>query len=186
MKTMMMMGVMITLMIGGIDKGFTQADHSAMMMKSANETAVKAVCVLSPTQGNNVTGTIWFTTTDKGVRVVADIQGLHEGKHGFHIHEFGDCSSPDASSAGGHYNPMGMQHGSPMDMNRHLGDMGNLEADARGNAHLEYVDPEISLSGPNSIIGRSVVVHKEADDLKSQPAGNSGPRIACGVIGLAK
>jgi superoxide dismutase, Cu-Zn family len=186
MKTMRMMGLLITLMIFVTGSGFAQKDQSAMMMKTANETPLKAVCVLYPTQGNKVQGTIWFILTDKGVRVVADIQGLQEGKHGFHIHEFGDCSSPDASSAGGHFNPAGKQHGGPMDMNRHLGDMGNLEADARGNAHLEYVDPEIILSGPNSIIGRAVVVHKETDDLKSQPAGNSGPRVACGVIGLAK
>lgn len=158
-------------------------------MKTGGPTMVKvdkAICVLYPTQGNNVSGTITFSQTDKGVRVIADIQGLSSGKHGFHIHEFGDCTSADGTSAGGHYNPAGETHGGPMDMTRHMGDMGNVVADESGKAHLEYVDAVIKLNGPNSIIGRSVVVHKGEDDLKSQPAGNSGPRVACGVIGIAK
>jgi Cu-Zn family superoxide dismutase len=146
----------------------------------------KAVCLLYPTQGNNVSGTITFTQTDKGVKVVADLQGLSKGKHGFHIHEFGDCNSPDGTSAGGHFNPEGKSHGAPMDMSRHMGDMGNLEADDAGKAHLEYLDTVIKLKGPNSIIGRSIIVHKGEDDLKSQPAGNAGPRVACGVIGVSK
>jgi Cu-Zn family superoxide dismutase len=148
--------------------------------------AIKAICILYPTQGNNVSGTVTFTQTDKGVLVIADIQGLSKGKHGIHIHEFGDCSSTDGSSAGGHYNPEGKTHGGPMDMSRHMGDMGNLVADESGKAHLEYTDAVIKLYGPDSIIGRSVVVHKGEDDLKSQPAGNSGPRVACGIIGIAK
>jgi Cu-Zn family superoxide dismutase len=118
--------------------------------------------------------------------VVADLQGLTKGKHGFHIHEFGDCNSPDGTSAGGHFNPEGKTHGAPMDMSRHEGDMGNLEADDSGKAYLEYLDTVIKLKGPNSIIGRSIIVHKGEDDLKSQPAGNAGPRVACGVIGVAK
>jgi superoxide dismutase, Cu-Zn family len=165
---------------------FAQMDHQSMGMKGSSEGPAKAICVLYPTQGNNVSGTITFTSTEKGVNVVAEIQGLSSGKHGFHIHEFGDCSSTDGSSAGGHYNPTGMSHGGPGDKTRHLGDLGNLEADASGRAHLEYVDPTISLSGEHSIIGKSVIVHKNEDDMKSQPAGNAGPRVACGVIGLAK
>jgi Cu-Zn family superoxide dismutase len=161
--------------------------YSQMKMESHPVVKIeKAICVLYPTQGNNVSGTITFTQTDKGVRVIADIQGLSQGKHGFHIHEFGDCTSADGISAGGHYNPEGKMHGGPMDISRHMGDMGNLVADESGKAYLEYVDAIIKLNGPNSIIGRSVVVHKGEDDLKSQPAGNSGPRVACGVIGIAK
>jgi Cu-Zn family superoxide dismutase len=146
----------------------------------------KAICILYPTQGSNVSGTITFIQTENGVRVVADIQGLSKGKHGFHIHEFGDCSSADGMSAGGHFNPDGKSHGAPMDMSRHMGDMGNLEADESGKAHLEYVDSTIQLNGANSILGRSVIVHKNEDDLKTQPTGNAGPRVACGVIGTAK
>jgi Cu-Zn family superoxide dismutase len=156
------------------------------MGKMAAGKVTKAICVLYPTQGNTVSGTITFTQTDQGVKVVADLQGLSKGKHGFHIHEFGDCSSADGTSAGGHYNPEGKSHGAPMDMSRHMGDMGNLEADESGKAHLEYTDATILLNGPNSILGRSVIVHKNEDDLKSQPAGNAGPRVACGVIGTAK
>jgi len=168
-------------MITGIH-GFSQMD----MGKMSSGNVLKAICILYPTQGNNVSGTITFTQTEQGVKVVADLQGLSKGKHGFHIHEFGDCSSADGMSAGGHYNPEGKSHGAPMDMSRHMGDMGNLEADESGRAHLEYTDATILLKGANSIIGRSVIVHKNEDDLKSQPSGNAGPRVACGVIGTAK
>jgi superoxide dismutase, Cu-Zn family len=146
----------------------------------------KAICVLYPTQGNNVTGTITFTKTNEGIKVIADLQGLSQGMHGFHIHEFGDCSSADGVSAGGHFNPDKMQHAGPMDMSRHEGDMGNIMADASGKAHLEYTDKMLTFEGPHSILGRSIIVHKGEDDLKSQPAGNAGPRVACGVIGVAK
>ncbi len=146
----------------------------------------RAVCVLYPTQGNDVKGIVTFTKVDGGVRVVADLEGLAPGKHGFHIHEFGDATSSDGTSAGGHFNPTNMEHGSPMSEMRHEGDMGNLEADASGKAHLEYVDKEISFEGLKSIIGRSVVVHAGVDDMKTQPTGNSGSRIAYGVIGIGK
>ncbi len=160
---------------------------SQMKMETASKAKIEeAICILYPTQGNNVSGTITFTQTDKGVKVVADVQGLSQGKHGFHIHEFGDCSSPDGTSAGGHFNPDGKQHGAPMSMSRHMGDMGNLEADGSGKAHLEYIDTVIKLYGPYSILGKSVIIHKGEDDLKSQPSGNSGLRVACGVIGSVK
>jgi Cu-Zn family superoxide dismutase len=146
----------------------------------------KAVCVLYPTVGNKVSGAITFTTTEKGVKVAVAIHGLTQGKHGFHIHECGDCSAADASSAGGHFNPMGAMHGTAMDMSSHMGDMGNLIVDANGDATIEYIDPMLSLSGDNSIIGRSIIIHKDEDDLKTQPTGNSGARIACGVIGIGK
>jgi Cu-Zn family superoxide dismutase len=146
----------------------------------------KAICVLYPTQGNNVTGTITFTQIDSGIKVVADIQGLSKGKHGFHIHEFGDCSSADGSSAGGHFNPEGKSHGAPSDMMRHVGDLGNIEANDAGVAHLEFIDPMATLEGEHSIIGRSIIVHKSEDDLITQPTGNAGARVACGIIGISK
>lgn len=146
----------------------------------------KAICILYPTQGNNASGTIMFTKTGEGIKVTADLQGLSKGKHGFHIHEFGDCSSPDGMSAGGHFNPEGKPHAGPMDMMRHEGDMGNVEADDAGKAHLEYVDKMLSFEGPHSILGRSVILHKGEDDYKTQPTGNSGARVACGVIGVMK
>jgi len=175
------LGILLILLVP-VFTGYGQMPKNMEMKKGIT----RAICVLMPTQGNNVTGSITFTSTDKGVLVKGDIHGLTPGKHGFHIHECGDCSSADGSSAGGHFNPTNMPHGAPMDMKRHEGDMGNIEADASGNAHIEYTDKMITLSGPNSIIGRGVIVHKDVDDLKSQPAGNAGPRVACGVIGIAK
>ncbi len=164
-------------------------DKNNMNMEKMKDTKAgvhPAVCVLYPTQGNKVTGTVWFTQVTGGVKVVADLKGLTKGKHGFHIHECGDCTAPDGTSAGGHFNPKSMNHGAPMDAMRHEGDMGNIEADESGNAHLEYVDKSISFDGDASIIGRSVIVHKDEDDLKTQPTGNAGARVACGVIGIGK
>jgi superoxide dismutase, Cu-Zn family len=157
-----------------------------MPMSGKTVMVQKAVCVVIPTQGNNVTGIVTFTKVEGGIKVVADLQGLSQGKHGIHIHECGDCSAADGTSAGGHFNPSGMSHGAPMDAMRHEGDMGNIEADNTGKAHLEYIDSDLSLEGMNSIIGRSVIVHKNEDDLKTQPTGNAGARVACGVIGIGK
>ncbi len=148
---------------------------------------LKAIAMLYPTQGNKIAGTVTFTEVADGVQVQAEITGLSPGKHGFHVHEFGDCSAADASSAGAHFNPTNQPHAAPDATARHVGDMGNVEADASGAAKLTYLDHNMSLANDRtSIIGRSVVVHAKADDLKSQPAGDSGARVACGVIGRAK
>jgi Cu-Zn family superoxide dismutase len=150
-------------------------------------TPLKAIVVLHPTAGNKVSGTVRFTEVADGVQIQAEITGLSPGKHGFHVHEFGDCSAADLASAGAHFNPTNKPHAGPDTAERHVGDMGNVEADASGTAKLDYVDHEISLTkDQRSVIGRSVVVHAKADDLKSQPAGDSGARIACGVIGITK
>jgi len=142
----------------------------------------RASAVLSPTEGSSVEGRVVFIREEEGVRIVAEVTGLTPGKHGFHIHEYGDCSAPDASSAGGHFNPHGKPHAGPDDPERHAGDMGNLEADESGYAAYEAVNSLIELSGPNSIIGKSVIVHEKEDDLKSQPTGDAGSRQACGKI----
>jgi Cu-Zn family superoxide dismutase len=146
----------------------------------------RAVAALEPTKDSAVRGTVSFTRAEGGVRVVARITGLTPGLHGFHVHEFGDCSAPDGTSAGGHFNPAGAPHAGPHDVARHAGDMGNVEADAQGVAVVDYVDPKASLEGENSVLGRGVIVHANADDLKTQPTGNAGGRLACGVIGAAK
>jgi Cu-Zn family superoxide dismutase len=145
----------------------------------------KAVAVLHSASGSQVSGTITFTKSGDSVQVVADITGLTPGKHGFHIHEFGDCSAADATSAGGHFNPMKKPHGAPDASERHAGDLGNIEADSTGKAHLDLKDNMLKFSGENSILGRAVIVHEKADDW-SQPTGNAGGRVACGVIGVAK
>ena len=146
----------------------------------------KAIAVLHPLGSSNVSGTVTFTASGNEVKVVADVTGLTPGKHGFHVHEFGDCSSPDGNSAGGHFNPTHKQHGAPDAADRHDGDLGNIMADSSGKAHLEWTDKVMKLSGPESIVGRSMIVHEKEDDLKTQPTGNSGGRLACGVIGVAK
>ena len=152
---------------------------------SADE-PTKAIAVLHPTKGSSVEGTVTFTKTGDEVKIVADVTGLTPGKHGFHIHEFGDCSSPDGKAAGGHFNPMNSPHAGHDAAERHEGDLGNLEADAAGKAHLELTDKMMTMSGEKSIIGRGVIVHEKEDDLKSQPVGNAGGRVACGVIGISK
>lgn len=145
-----------------------------------NVTSAKAT--LSPASGSSVHGEVTFTTVKDGVRVVANVRGLTPGKHGFHIHELGNCSAPDASSAGGHYNPTHKPHSCPGDADRHEGDLGNISADKTGHAHYDRVDSVISLNGPHSIVGKSVIVHEKTDDCESQPAGDAGKRMACGVI----
>lgn len=146
----------------------------------------KAIAVLYPTEGNKVRGWVTFTRDGDKVKVVAEIDGLTPGKHGFHIHEFGDCSSKDGGAAGGHFNPAGKSHGAPTDANRHEGDLGNIEAGQDGKARVDLSDSALQLDGAGSIVGRGVIVHSNADDLKTQPTGNAGGRQACGVIGAAK
>ncbi len=139
------------------------------------------IATIDPTAGNSATGEVRFYPVESGVRVVASISGLAPGKHGFHLHEKGDCSAPDAASAGGHYNPLGAPHGSP-DGNRatrHVGDLGNIDADAGGKSTYDRVD---SLLVYADLAGLAVLVHGKEDDLTSQPAGNAGARIGCGVI----
>jgi superoxide dismutase, Cu-Zn family len=142
-----------------------------------------ATAHLRPTEGSQVHGTTTFTQKGDKVVVRADVAGLMPGLHGFHIHEKGDCSAPDATSAGGHYNPLNADHGGPQGSPRHAGDLGNLNANEYGKATLTLEVQGVSVgSGPNDIIGKGLIVHAKADDFKSQPAGDSGPRVACGVI----
>jgi Cu-Zn family superoxide dismutase len=146
----------------------------------------KAICVLHPTKDSKVEGKVIFTVKGDEILITGEITGLTPGMHAFHVHEFGDCSAPDAMSAGAHFNPDKKPHGGPHADERHVGDLGNIQADADGKVTLDMRDKMIRLQGPHSIIGRSLIVHAVADDLKSQPAGNAGARIACGVIGVAK
>ena len=145
----------------------------------------KAVVRLHATEGNSVSGVIWFSKVVGGVKVSGKIEGLPPGEHGFHIHQFGDCSSTDGKSAGGHFNPDGVNHGAPSDELRHVGDLGNITANFNSIAEFEFMDAKISLAGGNSILSRAVVIHAGEDDLTSQPTGAAGSRLACGVIGIA-
>lgn len=156
-------------------------------LAKGEEAAVRAVAVVHPTEGSEARGVVEFEKTDAGVLIVATIHGLEPNqKHGFHIHKWGDCSHPAAQSAGGHFNPTDMPHGAPEDQEGHVGDLGNIEADENGVERYRRVDTHLSFAGNESIIGRAVVVHQNEDDLTSQPTGNAGPRLGCGVIGLAE
>ena len=144
--------------------------------------APSASAELQARSGSSVSGRVTMVETSGGLRVEAQVAGLSPGEHGFHVHEAGDCSAPDASSAKGHFNPGGKAHGHHTSSERHGGDMPNLVANAAGEARFSGVISGLTLSGPNGVLGRSVVIHADPDDYKSQPAGNSGKRVACGVI----
>ncbi|HVT81513.1 MAG TPA: superoxide dismutase family protein [Phycisphaerae bacterium] len=174
------------MLLGGCE--MDHHDQHANMWASVN----KAVAVLQPTKASNssVSGVVWFENMGDHVHVMGTVSGLAPNSvHGFHIHEFGDASSPDGTSAGGHYNPEGAahSHGEINGAMSHAGDLGNITADAGGNAKIDVMVHGISIAGmKDPIVGRGLVVHGNPDDLKSQPAGNAGPRIAVGVIGIAK
>lgn len=163
---------------------FTAGALAAVLL-SACATSVSgpsASAELLARSGSTVSGNVRFSEANGHLRIEAQVAGLTPGEHGFHVHEVGDCSAPDASSAKGHFNPAGKAHGHYGSSERHGGDMVNLGADADGKASYSVEVSGLSLTGPNGVIGRSVVIHADPDDYKSQPAGNSGKRIACGVI----
>lgn len=152
---------------------------------AAGPVAAGAQVMLAPTQGHAAVGTLTLHAETGGVRISGELTGLKPGsEHGFHIHENGDCSAPDATSAGGHFNPAGQAHGSMEADVHHAGDMPNQRANAEGVADVNMLVHDISLDPGNAenVVGRALVVHEQPDDYKSQPAGNAGPRIACGVI----
>ncbi len=151
------------------------------MMDEKEQTAS---VTLEPRSGSSVRGTVTFTQVGDLVRVSGTVTGHSKGPKGFHIHEKGDCSAQDAMSAGGHFNPGMAKHGGPYTDVKHAGDLGNLNFGADGEAKFSFVVGDISVSNSRSdgIVGRAVVVHAAADDLKTDPTGNSGGRVACGVI----
>jgi Cu-Zn family superoxide dismutase len=146
--------------------------------------AATASAALESRSGSTVTGHVVLTERSGVVHAKVDLQGLPPGsEHGFHVHDKGDCSAADATSAGGHFNPAGVAHGRAGAMPHHAGDAPSLVADAKGVVHADLVLDGVTLAaGPLSIVGRSFVVHRDRDDYASQPAGNAGPRVACGVI----
>ncbi len=157
-------------------------------MAGASAPVYYAVATMNPTAGNSVSGEVHFSEGFGEVKIVAKLKGLPpNSEHGFHIHEFGDCRAPDATSAGGHYNPTKMSHGAPHSESYHAGDLGNIKSNKKGEATLKIEMRNISLSGTLSpVLGRGVIVHKNADDLVSQPTGGAGDRIACGIIGAVE
>lgn len=150
-----------------------------------------AICILHPDSNSGVSGVVKFIQTSGGKTIVnATVKGLKAGKHGFHVHEFGNLTE-GCKTAGAHWNPEKQTHGGPEDTVRHHGDMGNILADGHNDSTLNYQDPVLQLTGVHSIIGRSVVVHADEDDLgrgtfeDSKTTGHAGARLACGVIGVS-
>lgn len=193
MKKAYLVGLLVQALVGISLVGCSSAEkkeaaEAGPTAEAAAEGSVfkPAQATIEPRSGNKkVQGTVQFVPEADGIRVIANIEGLKPNtNHGFHIHEKGDCSAPDASSAGGHFNPDGVAHASPGDKESHVGDMGNIKADRKGHGHIEKVFPRMSLNSRSfsNILGKSVVIHAKPDDMKSQPAGNAGDRIGCGVI----
>jgi superoxide dismutase, Cu-Zn family len=145
----------------------------------------RALSILHPLGDNTVMGIVKMVEEGDSLHITGEVSGLVPGSlHGFHLHEFGDCSAPDGTSAGGHYNPEGHFHAGPKSRIRHFGDFGNLKADKLGVAHIDIVVP--ASRGLSLAYGRGLVLHAGPDDEKTNPSGNSGPRIACGVVGISK
>jgi Cu-Zn family superoxide dismutase len=161
---------------------------AAVALLSACQTVpdepLRATAQLKPTKGSKTFGEATFEQTGKKVRVIVFAQGLKpDQEHGLHIHEVGDCSADDAMSAKGHFNPYGKPHASHAASERHAGDLPSLKANKQGRGKVDVELDVITLTpGPASIIGRSIIIHADPDDFKTQPTGNSGARIACGVI----
>ena len=161
------------------------APATAAEKATAPEAAAEAVAQIAPTQGNTVTGSVALASSTEGVHITGSIQGLKpDAEFGFHVHEKGDCSAPDGSSAGGHFNPTQAQHGNPTGPTHHAGDMLNIQSDAQGVAQVDVTAAGTSLHGDSGtdVLGKAIVVHEGPDDYTTQPSGNSGKRVACGVI----
>ena len=168
---------------------FVGAAAAAGVLLAACQTApqdepLQATAALHPTKGSKAFGEATFEQAGDKVHVLVNAQGLKPNQeHGFHIHEAGDCSSGDGMSAKGHFNPMGKPHGNPASGEHHAGDLPALKADKAGRAKLDVMLDTITLKpGPTSIVGRGLIIHADPDDYRTQPTGNSGARIACGVI----
>ena len=144
----------------------------------------KATATIESKSGSKVTGKAEFTElASGGTKVEVWIENATPGSHGLHIHEKGDCSAPDATSAGGHFNAAGSPHAAPTDAKHHNGDLGNIEIGKDGKGHLTITSNELTVAaGPNSVKGKAVIFHEKTDDMKTQPTGNAGARYGCGVI----
>jgi Cu-Zn family superoxide dismutase len=173
--------VSLALIIAALYAGSTYYYYSPLYPAITHASAV-----IYPTKGNTISGTATFTQEKDGLHIEAHIIGLTPGEHGFHIHEFGNCACDDAVCAGGHFNPTKDIHGSPESKHRHVGDLGNLVANEEGIAEYKLVDTDSTLNGPHSILGRGLIIHAQPDDYTTQPTGNAGARIGCGVVGIAK
>lgn len=160
--------------------------HHATTMPAEEQGPLSAQANLKPAKKQKTKGVVHFTQSGDKIKVEAMLEGLKPGPHGFHIHEKGDCSAPDFTSAGGHFNPVHKAHGGLEAAERHAGDLGNIIADSKGKAKLTIELSGLTIGGQNGILGKALIIHENADDFKTQPTGNSGGRIGCGVIEALK
>ena len=186
----------ITMAAAGVHQaGTMDLDRAKGAAKQAHQAhaspwhgVTRAVAVIRATEGNGVSGTVRFERVDSGVRVTALVRGLDpNSRHGFHVHQFGDATKADGTSAGSHYDPSGSGHHARPGAGdaHHAGDFGNLEADASGMARYERTFDGLSIAGSKApVVGRAVIIHAEADEF-DQPTGSAGARIGIGVIGVA-
>lgn len=159
-------------------------EHPPMDAAVSASAGGKASAHLEAKSGSSVSGHAEFSESAEGVKLVLHVENAPPGEHGAHIHEKGDCSDAEAKNAGSHWNPAGHKHGAPPPSSVHLGDLGNITVGSDGTGHLEITSAEWKIGGgsPEDVLGKAIVIHGGPDDLVSDPAGNSGPRIGCGVI----
>jgi Cu-Zn family superoxide dismutase len=178
--------IVLALLPGLLAAGGTAAARVGKEKKApATQTmpAGSASAAIEARSGSSLSGTAQFMMHGGMMMITVSLKGAPPGQHAVHIHEKGDCSAPDASSAGGHFNPAGHQHGSPDAPEHHAGDLGNITIGEDGTGSLMIHSSDLSLAaGPNSVVGRALVVHEKTDDFVTQPSGNAGGRIGCGVI----
>ncbi len=188
-KNLLVAATMVLLILSGCAPKEEPAPEPAPepeVVAEAPAEPLMAVVDLAGSPDSGISGQVSFTQVGDVVHVVAHVEGVEPGSHGFHVHETGDCSAADFTSAGGHFNPSGDPHGGPDDAVRHAGDLGNITVDDQGVGDLEVTSDLITVApSPSSVIGKAVILHAGADDLESQPTGAAGARLACGVIGLS-
>lgn len=183
MRTSILRSAVLLAAAAGLAACSSTATRDANPRTVASAQLNAAVGVPQPNPQSPVQGTVTFSELRGIISVSGTVTGLKpNARHAFHVHEKGDCSAPDFSSAGGHFNPTGAPHGKHGSGFHHLGDMPELVADASGTARIAFNSQSLVLRGPNSIITKSVIVHRDPDDVNHQPVGNAGPRLACGVI----
>lgn len=161
----------------------TTTEVAATPEAAVEPTPTQEVAAAQLSGAGGISGVVNFTAMGDGVHMVARVEGAQPGSHGFHLHQNGACDPPDFTSAGDHFNPTSSQHGGPQGDPRHAGDFGNLEVGEDGTGNLELHLSGLTVAeGPNSVVGKAVLLHQGTDDLTSQPSGNSGARVACGVV----
>jgi Cu-Zn family superoxide dismutase len=182
-KALILCVVGVALLVAGCAKKEEAPAPAPVVEEAAAPEPMTAVAVLQPRADLGLTSSVIFTQVGDTVTIATHVEGVVPGKHGFHLHELGDCSAEDFTSTGGHFNPTEAPHGGPADRVRHAGDFGNIEVGEDGVGHFELTSDMITVAaGPNTVVGRAVILHEGEDDLESQPTGAAGGRIACGVV----